>query len=271
LKPPPSPSLESDTDELPQAPERVEFVRSFERGINVIKAFGDTSPKLTLSEVAKKTNLARGAARRFLITLQQMGYVGTDGKYFYLLPRTLEIGYAYLSSLPWWKAAQHVAEELARSIGISVAVGVLDKDSALYVAFGLPDTFTVSSRAIGTRLPAYASAIGRVLLALSEPADVDAYLANNHLKPLTSQTETNTDRFKAALENIAQNGFALVDQELAISVKTIAVPIYNRSGMAVAAIGVDLSSLSGTVESLLQSLLPRLRSAASQITESFPI
>ncbi|SOE92641.1 transcriptional regulator, IclR family [Burkholderia sp. D7] len=251
--------------------ERTEYVQSLERGLSVIKAFGEKTPRLTLAEVAKSTGLARGAARRFLLTLQTLGYVDSDGKYFFLCARTLEIGYSYLSSQPWWKSAQHVVEDLSKELGISVAVGVLEKDVVLYVAYGLPDRFAPSGRSIGTKLPAYASAIGRVLLANSDPSRLQQYLASAELYPLTPATQTGVDRFKATLQDVAHNGFALVDQELQLGLKTLAVPISNRSGEVVASMGLDLSSLPGSTESLMQSILPQLRRSSQRITESFGV
>jgi IclR family pca regulon transcriptional regulator len=249
------------------ATERTEYVQSLERGISVIKAFGENTPRLTLAEVA--TGLARGAARRFLLTLQKLGYIETDGRYFFLKPSTLEIGYSYLSSLPWWKSAQRVTEELSRELGISVAVGVLERDTVVYVAYGLPDKFAISGRTVGTRLPAYASAIGRVLLAYAAPAEQQEYFSSAPLQKLTPATQTDVAKFKDTLEDVAQNGFALVDQELQLGLKTLAVPIRNRAGVVVAGMGIDLSSLPGSVETLMQSALPKLTRASARVTEAF--
>jgi IclR family pca regulon transcriptional regulator len=270
------PTTDGDTDQAQEGAareggERTEYVQSLERGISVIKAFGEKTPRLTLTEVAKSTGLARGAARRFLLTLQKLGYVGSDGRYFFLRPNTLEIGYSYLSSQPWWKSAQHVAEDLSKQLGISVAVGVLEKDVALYVAYGLPDRFALSGRTIGTKIPAYASAIGRVLLAYSDSRQLQEYFSGAELHKLTSATQTDIDRFKATLQDVAHNGFALVDQELQLGLKTLAVPVSNRSGEVVAAMGIDLSSLPGNIETLMQSVLPQLRRASLRITESFAV
>jgi IclR family pca regulon transcriptional regulator len=249
--------------------ERTEYVQSLERGISVIKAFGENTPRLTLAEVAKSTGLARGAARRFLLTLQKLGYIDSDGRYFFLKPSTLEIGYSYLSSLPWWKSAQRMTEELSRELGISVAVGVLERDTVVYVAYGLPDKFAISGRTVGTRLPAYASAIGRVLLAYAAPAEQQVYFSSAPLQKLTPATQTDIAKFKGTLEDVAQNGFALVDQELQLGLKTLAVPIRNRAGVVVAAMGIDLSSLPGSVETLMQSALPKLTRASARVTEAF--
>ena len=221
--------------------------------------------------MAKITGLARGAARRFLLTLQKLGYVDSDGRYFFLRAKTLEIGYAYLSSQPWWKSAQDVAEDLAKQLGISVAVGVLERDVVLYVAYGLPDRFALSGRTIGTKLPAYASAIGRVLLAYSDNRQLQEYLASAQLQQLTPATQTDVDRFRLMLEDVAHNGFALVDQELQLGLKTLAVPIHNRSGEVVASMSIDLSSLAGSIESLMQSILPQMRRASQRITELFGV
>ena len=166
---------------------------------------------------------------------------------------------------------QDVAEDLAKQLGISVAVGVLERDVVLYVAYGLPDRFALSGRTIGTKLPAYASAIGRVLLAYSDNRQLQEYLASAQLQQLTPATQTDVDRFRLMLEDVAHNGFALVDQEPQLGLKTLAVPIHNRSGEVVASMGIDLSSLAGSIESLMQSILPQMRRASQRITELFGV
>ena len=163
------------------------FVQSLERGLAVIRAFGPEDPELTLSDVARRTGLTRAAARRFLLTLADLGYVRSDGRLFALTPRVLELGYAYLSSLSLPEVAEPHLERLAAEVRESSSVSVLDGDEIVYV--GRVPTSRIMRVAInvGTRFPAYATSMGRVLLAALEPEALDAYLARAEIRPLTAR------------------------------------------------------------------------------------
>ena len=159
-----SPRAEADAPR----PASFKYVHSLERGLAVIAAFDEHNPELTLADVARATGLDRSTARRFLLTLEALGYVEQNGRHFSLAPRTLQLGYGYLASLPWWRAAQNISERLTSRIGASSAVGVLDHDNIVYVAYASAGRFPLlMSRSVGTHLPAAATAIGRVLLARS--------------------------------------------------------------------------------------------------------
>ena len=163
------------------------FVQSLERGLAVIRAFGPEDPELTLSDVARRTGLTRAAARRFLLTLADLGYVRSDGRLFALTPRVLDLGYAYLSSLSLPEVAEPHLERLAAEVRESSSVSVLDGDEIVYV--GRVPTSRIMRVAInvGTRFPAYATSMGRVLLAALEPDELDAYLARAEIRPLTAR------------------------------------------------------------------------------------
>src|SRR4051812_26775817 len=178
------------------------FVQSLERGLAVIRAFGPEDPALTLSDVARRTNLTRAAARRFLLTLADLGYVRFDGKRFALTPRVLELGYAYLSSLSLPEIAAPHLERLAAEVRESSSVSVLDGDDIVYV--GRVPTSRIMRVAInvGTRFPAYATSMGRVLLAsLPEPA-LDSYLGRAELRRLTAHTVTDEAALRRELARI---------------------------------------------------------------------
>src|SRR3954471_13489453 len=174
---------------MAEAPERgTHFVQSLARGLAVIRAFGAGSPELTLSEVARATGLTRAAARRFLLTFADLGYVRTDGRLFALSPRVLELGYAYLSSLSLPEVAEPHLEQLVAEVHESSSVSVLDGDDVVYVARVPTSRIMRVAISVGTRFPAYATSMGRVLLAGLDDAELDAFLARAELRRLTTRT-----------------------------------------------------------------------------------
>src|SRR3990172_630575 len=167
---------------------RSEFVRSLENGLSVIKAFSRESPSLSLSEVAKQTRLTRASARRFLLTLKELGYVASDGRQFSLRPRVLDLGYAYLSSVSVWEIAQRYMEALVEKVHESSSASVLDGSSIVYVVRVPTKRIMTISLAVGSRLPAHATSMGRVLLAELPQAALDEFLETATLTPLTERT-----------------------------------------------------------------------------------
>src|SRR5262245_14424765 len=201
------------------------FVQSLERGLAVIRAFDAEHPELTLSDVARATGLTRAAARRFLLTLQDLGYVRTDGRLFALTPRVLELGYAYLSSLSLPEVAEPHLERLAAEVRESSSVSVLDGDDIVYVARVPTSRIMRVAINVGTRFPAYATSMGRVQLAALPGAELDAYLDRVELRPLTANTLIDPAKLRAELDRIRQQGWALVDQELEEGLRSVAAPI----------------------------------------------
>src|SRR4051812_36275522 len=198
------------------------FVQSLERGLAVIRAFGPDDPELTLSDVARRTGLTRAAARRFLLTLTDLGYVRSDGKRFALTPRILELGFAFLSSLTLPEVAEPHLERLAAELRESSSVSVLDGDEIVYVGRVPTSRIMRVSINVGTRFPAYATSMGRVLLAALPPAELDAYLTRAELRALTPRAIDNADDLRAELRRIREQGWALVDQELEEGLRSIA-------------------------------------------------
>jgi IclR family pca regulon transcriptional regulator len=249
---------------------RSEYVLSLERGFTVIKCFGDAHPSRTLSEVARATGFTRAAARRFLLTLQELGYVESNGRYFSLRPQTLELGYAYLASIPWWRYAERVADRLAGELRNACAVGVRDGDAVVYVAYASAARFSVFNRSIGTRLPAYATAIGRVLLAGLTPGERAASLARTKLERITPFTVTSPKTLEQALTVVRDTGFSVVNQELEIGLSSVGVPILDRGGKVVA--GMSMSSLAAGLkpDDVRRKFIGPLRKASAEITETLP-
>jgi IclR family pca regulon transcriptional regulator len=244
-----------------------DFVQSLERGLAVIRAFDADHPQLTLSEVARATGLTRAAARRFLLTLVELGYVRTDGRLFALRPRVLELGYAYLSSLSLPEVAQPHLEALVAEVHESSSLSVLDGEDVVYVARVPTKRIMTVAISVGTHFPAYATSMGRVLLAGQPDAWLDEYLATAELRPLTRRTVTDPERLRAVIERTRAQGFALVDQELEEGLRSLAVPVRGEDGRVVAAVNVSAHASRGTSEAIRKLLLPPLQAAAGRIEE----
>ncbi len=242
-----------------------EFVQSLERGLAVIRAFDADTPELTLSDVARSTGLTRAAARRFLLTLVELGYVRTDGRRFGLRPRILELGYAYLSSLSLPEVAQPHLEALVAEVHESCSVSLLDGHDIVYVARVPTKRIMTVAISVGTRFPAYATSMGRVLLANQPTEWLDSYLETVELKPLTPRTVTDPAKLRSTLTRIRNQGFAVVDQELEEGLRSMAVPIHDASGTVVAAMNVSARTSRGSSETIRRELLPPLQSAATQL------
>jgi IclR family pca regulon transcriptional regulator len=250
-----------------QATRRTDFVQSLERGLAVIKAFGPDRSRLTLTEVAQATGLARAVARRFLLTLADLGYVRTDGREFSLRPRVLELGYAYLSGLSLTEIAQPHVEELVARVHESSSISVLDGNEIVYVVRVPTSRIMTVTIAIGTRFPAYCTSMGRVLLAAKSDEELGRYLADVDLVAHTRNTVTDPRRLREVLAEVRRTGYALVKQELEDGLASIAVPVRDGSGAVVAAMNVSTNALRVDPETLVRDVLPLLKEAAKQIEE----
>ncbi|MET0416332.1 MAG: IclR family transcriptional regulator C-terminal domain-containing protein [Actinoplanes sp.] len=240
-------------------------VQSLERGLAVIRAFDADHPELTLSEVARICDLTRAAARRFLLTLADLGYVRTDGRHFSLTPRVLELGYSFLSSLSLPELAAPHLERLAAEVHESSSLSILDGDDIVYVARVPTSRIMTVGITVGTRFPAYATSMGRVLLAaLPEPA-LEAYLARVRLDRLTARTLTTTAALRAALTRVRTRGHAIVDQELEEGLRAVAAPIHDSSGAVAGAVNVSAHAARLTVDQIRRRLLPPLLATTAAI------
>ncbi|OLT31131.1 IclR family transcriptional regulator [Actinomadura sp. CNU-125] len=241
------------------------FVQSLERGLAVIRAFGADAPELTLSDVARATGLTRAAARRFLLTLADLGYVRTDGRLFSLTPRVLELGYAFLSGVSLPEVAQPHLERLAARVHESTSVSVLDGADVVYVARVPVSRIMAVGIDVGTRFPAAATSMGRVLLAHLPDAERDALLDAWDPAPLTPRTLLSRDELRAELVRVRGLGWAMVDQELEEGLRAVAAPLRDRDGRVVAAINISTHASRTPVASVRRDLLPPLRDAAAGI------
>ncbi|MEU4519760.1 IclR family transcriptional regulator C-terminal domain-containing protein [Amycolatopsis sp. NPDC024027] len=240
-------------------------VQSLERGLAVIKAFHAGAAELTLSDVARSTGLTRAAARRFLLTLADLGYVRTDGKYFSLTARVLELGYAYLSSMTLPEVAQPHLEHLSAGVHESSSVSVLEGTDIVYVARVAVSRIMTVSINVGTRFPAYATSMGHVLLAGLSEAELERYFLVASLDRLTDHTVTAPAHLRAELAKVAGQGWAMVDQELEEGLRSVAAPIRGRTGRVVAAVNLSTHASRTTAESVRRDLVPPLLETARAI------
>nr|WP_187361160.1 IclR family transcriptional regulator C-terminal domain-containing protein [Phytoactinopolyspora mesophila] len=242
-----------------------DHVQSLARGLAVIRAFDAAHPQLTLSEVARETGLTRAAARRFLHTLVDLGYVRTDGRLFALTPRVLELGYSYLSSLTLPEVAQPHLERLVADVQESASVAVLDDTDVVYVARVATSRIMRVTINIGTRFPAHATSMGRVLLAGLPKAELDEYLNRAELRKYTSHTITAPASLRTELDRVRAQGWAYVDQELEEGLRSIAAPIRNSAGHVVAAVNMSSHASRTSMDSARRDLLPALLATAARI------
>jgi IclR family transcriptional regulator, pca regulon regulatory protein len=252
------------------APARIEpgdsYVQSFARGLAVVRTFSGEAPAQTITEVAERAGLTRAGARRILLTLQHLGYVEAEGRLFRLTPKILDLGFAYLSSLPLWNLAEPVMEDLVADIKESCSAAVLDATDIVYVLRVPTHKIMAINLGVGSRLPAYCSSMGRVLLAGLPDEQIDARLAASDLVQRTPKTETDPTRLRALIEQVRVQGWALVAEELEEGLVSLAAPIRGRNGEVVAAINVSGQQHRTPPVVMLERFLPKLLAAAHQIS-----
>jgi len=246
-----------------------EFVKSLARGLAVIEAFGQGRQALTLSDVARRADVSRAAARRLLHTLVTLGYAAFDGKHFELRPRVLGLGFAYMSSVGVWDVAQPFLEDLVRETRESCSVAVLDGTDIVHV-IRLPAAQRLMSIAVkvGDRLPAHASAMGRVQLAALSAGELDRYFEEADIEAVTEKTVTDERKLRAILAQVKRQGYSEVDGELEIGLRALAVPITDRAGRVVASIALSTLATGKTGKRAGNPLLAPLQACATRIHEA---
>jgi IclR family transcriptional regulator, pca regulon regulatory protein len=247
-----------------------DFVQSLERGLAVIRALSGPEPQ-TLSDVARSTELTRATARRFLLTLERLGYVRQEWGRFALTPQVLELGHAYLSSLTLPEIAHPHLARLVEHVHESSSVSVLDGAEVVYVARVPTRRIMTVAITVGTRFPAHATSMGRVLLAGLDADERARTLAGVPLAALTPATIASREALEAELERVAAQGYALVDQELEVGLRSIAVPITDTSGRVAAAVNLSVHAATMTPAEMLQHLLPPLRDTAAAIERDLAV
>lgn len=242
-----------------------DFVQSFARGLSVIRSFSADSPSQSLSEVATATGLSRATARRFLHTLVDLGYAVSNGSQFQLTPRVLELGTSYLSALTLPAIAQPRLEALSREVGESSSMSVLDGTDIIYVSRVPVRRIMTVSITLGTRFPAYATSMGRIMLAALEPEELEALLIKTPPVQLTARALP-AQAVRSEIEAARQRGWSLVDQELEPGLRSLAAPVTDASGRVVAAINISTQSASNSVEDVRREFLPHLIETARAIS-----
>lgn len=242
-----------------------DFVQSLERGLAVIRAFDSQNPVLTLSDVARRAGLTRAAARRYLFTLVELGYMRNEGAQFALTARVLSLGYAYLSGLSLPEVALPHMRDLASHSQESSSLAVLDDDEIVYIAQVPAERLLAVKIDVGTRFPAYATALGRILLAFAPRNWLDDYLNRVELVPATPFTVTSRRGLEDALDFVRVNGYSLVDQELDLGLRSLAVPLRDSSGKVIAAMNMSAHTHRFSDDGPATHLLPQLRAAAAAV------
>jgi len=242
-----------------------EFVQSLERGLTVIRCFGPETPRLTLVEVARASGLSRATARRFLHTLESLGYCATDGRTWFLRPRVLDLGYAYLSSVATWDVVQDHLQTLVQQTHESSSASVLDGHDVLYTVRVPTKRIMSMSIEVGTRLPAFATSMGRVLLAGLNESAFESYLETASLRTITPRTVRDKATLREIVADVRRQGYCLLDQELEAGIRSVAAPLHDPKGNVFAALNVSSHASRVTLAELRSSILPEVRSTAQAV------
>jgi IclR family transcriptional regulator, pca regulon regulatory protein len=260
---PPAPSPSRQIDALTGDPD---FMTSLARGLAVIQAFSQKKRQLTISQVSAKTGFSRAAVRRCLYTLAKLGFAGSDdNRHFYLRPRVLALGHSYISSMPLATAAQPILEHFSRLMHESCSIATLDGLDIVYVARANVTRIMAIDLGVGSRLPAFCTSMGRVLLANLPPDELESFLARIEFTRYTERTIVTVDKLRPILRLALRNGYSIVDQELELGLRSMAVPIQNPGGKVVAAVNVGAHAQRVSNQDMLNKFLPHLRVAAQEL------
>lgn len=235
------------------------------KGLSVIETFTADRPRQSIAEVSVASGLDRATARRCLLTLAYLGYAEYDGKFFTLTPRVLRLGTACLATMPLPHVVQPLLDQLSSQIGESSSVSILDGQDVVYVARAAQRKVMSVSLMPGSRLPAFCTSMGRVLLAGLTDSAAREVLAMSELVPRTRYTLTDPEAIMRALEKIRADGYALIDQEVELGLRSIAIPICNARGATVAAMNIGLAATQNSVEQLAEFYLPAMRTVQTEL------
>lgn len=242
------------------------YVQSFARGLSVIRCFSAEAPRQTLTEVARRCGLTRAGARRILLTLETLGYVKSDGRLFSLTPKILDLGFAYLSAQPLWQFAEPVMQALTAELKESCSAAVLEGSDIVYVLRVSARKIMSINLGVGSRLPAWCTSMGRVLLAGLPAPELEAQLAALRLHAYTSRTVARMVDLRERIAQVREQGWCLINQELEEGLVSLAAPIVDRNGQTIAALNVGAQVNRTPPELLLTQSLPRLLEAAQSIS-----
>jgi IclR family pca regulon transcriptional regulator len=265
-----------DEDREPTIAEQIDamtdpsFMTSLARGLAVVQAFSDSRKPQTIANISQKTGIPRAAVRRCLHTLRELGYVDAELNNFSLRPKVLTLGYSYLSSTPLTVSAQPYLNSISRTLNESSSLAVLDDGEVLYVARAATSRVMSVALNTGSRLPAYCTSLGRVMLAHLPPAELDAYLAKTKLRAMTKNTVVSQKGLREILAGVRADGYAVNDEELELGLRSIAVPVRGAAGTVVAALNVGAQAARVSVKQLEKEFLPVLLKGAQELSILLP-
>lgn len=244
-----------------------DFMTSLARGLAVVQAFQERKRHLTIAQISHRTEIPRAAVRRCLHTLIKLGYATTDGRTYSLLPKVLTLGHAYLSSTPLAVSAQPYLDRMSEQLHEACNMATLEGDDILYIARSATTQRLISvDLSVGGRLPAYCTSMGRILLSALDDATLQDYLAHVDLQPKTSKTLTDREQLAQCLQQVRQQGWCIVDQELEQGLRSIAVPVYDASGQVLAALNVSTHAGRVSRSELEQRFLPIMLGASRDLS-----
>jgi IclR family pca regulon transcriptional regulator len=254
---------------MPRRVDAPDFIEAIARGLDVIRAFSPALPVMGLSDVATATGLARPTARRILLTLESLGYVRSAAGGYSLTPRVLELGMTYVQAMGLWDVARPHMEQLVSRTGESSSIAQLDGSDIVYVARVAVPKLIALAVSIGTRFPAPATSLGKVLLADLPPGELDDVLAQPSRAGVTARHEPGRAELDATLRDVRAKGWALTDEQLAPGIRSIAAPLRDGSGRVIAALNVTVHAAETSVDTLRTAHLPLLVQTASEISADF--
>jgi len=258
-----APTLVPQSEKLDGDPN---FMTSLARGLAVIQAFSQTKRQLSISQISVKTGFSRAAVRRCLYTLSKLGFAGSeDNRHFHLRPRVLTLGHSYISSMPLAVAAQPVLEHVSHVLRESCSIATLDGPEIVYIARANVTRIMAIDLGVGSRLPAFCTSMGRILLADLPPEKLEELLAGIVFTRYTERTVTGAEKLRQILRMVQRNGYSMIDQELEHGLRSLAVPIRNPTGKVVAALNVGAHAQRVSLQDLLMRFLPHLKAAAQEL------
>jgi len=243
------------------------FMTSLARGLLVIQAFSHCKRHMTISQLSKRTGLSRASVRRCLYTLSKLGFAGTDdGRSFHLRPRILSLGHSYLSSMPLASSAKPVLEHLSRILHESCSIAMLDGLDIIYVARESVTRIMSIDLGVGSRLPAFCTSMGRVLLANLPQEELESLLPRVEFTQYTERTVKSVEKLRQVLQVVRRDGYSIVDQELELGLRSLAVPIQSPIGGVVASLNVGTHAHRVSLQDMQTRFLPHLRAAAQELS-----
>ena len=248
---------------------KCDWIAGLDKGLRIIEAFNDTHPRLTPSTAARRTGITRTATRRYLRTLEHLGFVESDGQFFWLTPKVLRLGWSYLDSAKIPRAVQPYLQRMSIALGGTASFAVLDGDDVVFVSRDGSNQAQSIGYVLGARVPANLSSAGIAMLSCRTPEEIDAWLSNRKFIPYTAYTTTTAEGIREHIDNARHRGYAVLEQQLVLRVRGIAVPIRTSDGHLVGAISVSVPMGNETAESAVSRALPLLREAEYALIATF--